>query len=64
MLKNLQHELPQCKSVKRLITLKDVEKEEELQPKENYPKSLKHIASSKNLPLGMPPTPINRYKKD
>lgn len=62
MLKNLHHELPQSKSVKRLITLKEIEKEEEAS-RENYPKSMKKIGSSKNLPLGIPPTPI-RYHRE
>jgi hypothetical protein len=47
------------------VTLKEIEKEEELKEKE-YPRSMKKIGSSKNLqpiPMGMPPTPL-KYHKD
>lgn len=50
MLKLLKDHLPEAKSAKRLVTLKNIEREEEEEEsKEVYPKSLKKIGSSKNL---------------
>ena len=53
MLKNIAKQLPECKSVKKLVTIKDIDiqsEEEEFEGK-HYPRSLKQISSNKNIPL-------------
>ena len=58
MLKLLQNKLPESKSTKKLVTLKsietDLEKDDEVH---RYPRSLKKIASNKNIILNSPPHP-------
>lgn len=47
LLRNLHKQLPECKSVKRLVTVKDIEEEDKEQ--KVYPRSMKKIGSSKLL---------------
>jgi hypothetical protein len=50
MLKLLNRQLPECKSAKKLVTLKDIDKEEEEdEEKPVYPRSMKKIASQKQI---------------
>ena len=50
MLILLNRQLPECKSAKKLMTLKDIDKEEEEdEEKPVYPRSMKKIASQKQI---------------
>ena len=53
MLKNLHKQLPESKSTKRLVTLKEIPKDEDESVKV-YPRSMKRIGSSKNIQIGSP----------
>lgn len=50
MLKLLNKQLPECKSAKKLVTLNDIEKDEdEEESRPVYPRSLKRIDSQKQI---------------
>jgi hypothetical protein len=60
MLKLLHNKLPESKSTKKLVTMKNIKLEDE--PSENRSRSMKRIASQKNIPVSNPPPPQNyRY---
>lgn len=60
MLRLLHNKLPESKSTKKLVTMKNIEKEEE-ESIQSRPRSMKKIASQKQIPLNNNAPPNYRY---